>query len=67
MKRKDRVDLIGFLILTGCTLLWGLNYPVVKLTNTGLSPVFNSLMRSVIASVFGIGYCLYIKQPLFHK
>ncbi len=67
MKRRDRIDLIGFLILVGCTLLWGLNYPVVKLTNTGLSPVFNSLMRSVIASICGVGYCIYIKQPLFHR
>jgi drug/metabolite transporter (DMT)-like permease len=67
MKKKDHIDLVGFLILVGCTLLWGLNYPVVKLTNTGLSPVFNSLTRSVIASVCGIGYCLYIRQPLFHR
>ena len=67
MKHRDHIDLIGFLILVGCTLLWGLNYPVVKLTNTGLSPVFNSLMRSVIASICGVGYCLYIKQPLFHR
>ena len=67
MKRRDRIDLIGFLILVGCTLLWGLNYPAVKLTNTGLSPVFNSLMRSVIASICGVGYCIYIKQPLFHR
>ena len=65
--RKDHVDLVGFLILVALTLLWGLNYPVVKITNQGLSPVFNALLRSVIASVFGIGYCVYIKQPLFHR
>ncbi len=65
--RKDHVDLVGFLILVALTLMWGLNYPVVKITNQGLSPVFNALLRSVIASVFGIGYCLYIKQPLFHR
>ena len=65
--RKDHIDLSGFLILVALTLMWGLNYPVVKITNQGLSPVFNALLRSVIASVFGIGYCLYIKQPLFHR
>ena len=65
--RKDHVDLVGFLILVALTLLWGLNYPVVKITNQGLSPVFNALLRSVIASVFGIGYCVCIKQPLFHR
>ena len=66
-RRKDHIDVTGFLILTGLTLLWGLNYPVVKLTNQGLSPVFNSLLRSVIASVLGVVYCVAIKQPLFHR
>jgi drug/metabolite transporter (DMT)-like permease len=66
-KRKDHIDLVGFLILVGLTLLWGVNYPVIKVTNQGLSPVFNSLLRSVIASILGVFYCLAIKQPLFHR
>jgi len=67
MKRKDHIDIAGFLVLVCLTLLWGLNYPVVKVTNQGLSPIFNSLLRSVIASILGISYCLFIKQPLFHR
>ncbi|MGD0228901.1 MAG: DMT family transporter [Syntrophorhabdales bacterium] len=67
MKRRDHIDVVGFLILACLTLLWGVNYPVIKVTNRGLSPIFNSLLRSVIASIFGIGYCLFIKQPLFHR
>jgi drug/metabolite transporter (DMT)-like permease len=66
-KKKERVDLAGFMILVALTLLWGVNNPVVKITNQGLSPVFNSLLRSLIASVFGVFYCLWIKQPLFHR
>jgi drug/metabolite transporter (DMT)-like permease len=66
-RRKERIDLTGFMILVALTLLWGVNNPVVKITNQGLSPVFNSLLRSLIASVFGILYCLWIKQPLFHR
>jgi len=66
-KKEDHVNITAFLILVCLTLLWGLNYPVIKVTNRGLSPVFNSLLRSVIASVFGIGYCLFLKQPLFHR
>jgi drug/metabolite transporter (DMT)-like permease len=65
--KKDHIDLVAVLILVGLTMLWGINYPVVKLTNLGLSPVFNSLLRSVIASVLGILYCLSVKQPLFHR
>ncbi len=65
--RKDHIDLVGVLILVGLTMLWGVNYPVVKVTNHGLSPVFNSLARSVIASILGIIYCLSTKKPLFHR
>jgi drug/metabolite transporter (DMT)-like permease len=67
MKRKDHIDLAGFMILVALTLTWGVNHPVMKITNQGLSPMFNSLLRSVIASVFGIVYCLAIRQPLFHR
>jgi len=68
MKNKeDHVNISAFLILVCLTLLWGLNYPVIKVTNRGLAPVFNSLLRSMIASVLGIGYCLFLKQPLFHR
>ncbi len=66
-RRKDHIDLVGILILVCLTMLWGLNYPVVKVTNHGLAPFFNALLRSVIASVLGVAYCLSIKQPLFHR
>ena len=48
-------------------MLWGLNYSAIKIANLGFSPVFNSFLRSAIASVFGIVYCISIKEPLFHK
>jgi len=64
---KEHIDKKGVLIILGLTLLWGLNYPVMKFTNTGLSPIFTTLLRSVIASICGIFYCLVVKKPLFHK
>ncbi len=64
---KDHVDFKGFSVLVVLTLLWGLNYPAIKIANVGFAPVFNSFLRSAIASVFGILYCLSIRQPLFHK
>jgi len=64
---KDHLDLKGFLILVLLTMLWGCNYPAVKISNLGFSPVFNAFLRSSIASALGIVYCLSIKEPLFHR
>jgi drug/metabolite transporter (DMT)-like permease len=64
---KDRIDLQGFFIILLLTILWGLNYPAVKISNTGLSPVFTTFLRSVIATFFGVIYCLIVRQPLFHR
>ncbi|MBA4390161.1 MAG: EamA/RhaT family transporter [Syntrophus sp. (in: bacteria)] len=64
---KDHIDIKGFLVVLILTILWGLNYSAIKLSNTGLSPVFTSLLRSVIASSCGIIYCIIIKQRLFHR
>lgn len=67
MMTKDHIDLKGFAIILILTILWGLNYPVVKLSNTGLSPIFTAFLRSSIASCCGIIYCIMVKQPLFHR
>ncbi len=64
---KSHIDLPGFAAIFLLTLLWGFNYPAVKVSNVGFSPVFNALIRSSAASVLGIIYCLYIRQPLFHR
>lgn len=64
---KERIDMQGFLIVVLLTVLWGINYPAVKISNTGLSPVFTTFLRSAIATFFGIVYCLIVRQPLFHR
>ena len=64
---KDHIDLKGAATILILTLLWGLNYPAIKFSNAGLSPIFTALIRSSIASILGIVYCIIIKQPLFHK
>jgi drug/metabolite transporter (DMT)-like permease len=64
---KEYIDLKGFFIMFLLTLLWGLNYSAIKISNTGFSPIFNSFLRSSIASLFGIAYCFHIRQPLFHR
>ena len=64
---RDRIDLTGFIFVLTLTILWGVNYLAIKVTNTGLSPIFTATLRSIIASVFGIAYCLIVRQPVFHK
>ncbi|PKN64963.1 MAG: EamA/RhaT family transporter [Deltaproteobacteria bacterium HGW-Deltaproteobacteria-15] len=49
------------------TLLWGFNYVTIKVSNEAISPVFASAVRSVIASICGILYCMRTRQKLFHK
>jgi len=48
-------------------MLWGLNYTAMKIANTGFAPIFNSFLRSSIASLLGIAYCYSIKESLFHR
>jgi len=64
---KDHIDIKGFFIIVVLTLLWGLNYSVIKISNEGLSPIFTSFLRSAIASFCGIIYCIIIRQNLFQK
>ena len=56
------LDLKAVTTLIILTLLWGLNYTAVKVSNQGISPVFASTLRSVIAATCGVIYCLK-KRP----
>ena len=63
---KDYLDLKAFVILVVITLVWGFNHPSIKYTNQGIAPVFASTLRSIIASMCGVIYCLWKKERLFH-
>jgi drug/metabolite transporter (DMT)-like permease len=66
MESKDYLDLPAAVILITVTMLWGFNYPAIKISNQGVSPIFASTLRSVIASICGLIYCLRKKESLFH-
>jgi len=66
METKDYLDLKAIFILIALTLLWGLNYPAIKYSNQGVSPIFASTLRSIVASICGLIYCLRKKEKLFH-
>jgi drug/metabolite transporter (DMT)-like permease len=64
---KDYLDLKAVIFIVSLTLLWGFNYPVIKYTNEGVSPVFASTLRSAVAALCGAIYCLQKGEILFHK
>jgi drug/metabolite transporter (DMT)-like permease len=63
---KEYLDLRAVLVMIFLTMLWGFNYTAVKYSNQGLAPVFTSALRSIIASIFGVIYCIQKKEKLFH-
>ncbi len=66
MESKEYLDAKAVAILIILTLLWGFNYPAIKFSNQGVSPIFASTLRSIIASILGLIYCLRKKEKLFH-
>lgn len=66
MKSKDYLDPKAIILIIILTLLWGFNYTAIKYSNRGISPVFLSTLRSIIASICGLIYCLRKGEKLFH-
>jgi drug/metabolite transporter (DMT)-like permease len=66
MENKEHLDLKAILVMLILTLLWGVNYSAIKYSNEGISPVFASTLRSLIASFCGVIYCLRKGEKLFH-
>src|SRR4030043_1126069 len=63
---KEFLDTKAIITITIISALWGFNYAAIKFTNEGIAPVFASTLRSLIASICGVIYCLHQKQKLFH-
>jgi drug/metabolite transporter (DMT)-like permease len=64
---KDSLDLKAVVILIIVTLFWGFNHPAIKISNQGVSPIFASTLRSIVASICGLIYCLRKGEKVFHK
>ncbi len=67
MDTKDYLDVKAVVILIIVTLLWGFNHPAIKISNQGVSPIFASTLRSIIASICGLIYCLRKGEKVFHR
>lgn len=57
--QRRPLDLPGFWMLLGLSLLFGANNLLIKLGNDGLQPVFFAAMRSVVAAVALAGWMLW--------
>jgi drug/metabolite transporter (DMT)-like permease len=66
VESKDYLDSRAVIAIIVLTLIWGLNYPMIKYSNQGISPVFASALRSLVASIFGVIYCIRKGEKLFH-
>ena len=65
-ENKDYLDVKALILVFIITLAWGFNHPSIKYTNQGIAPVFASTLRSIIASMCGVVYCLWKKEKIFH-
>jgi len=66
LENKDHLDTKAILTLLILTMMWGLNFSLIRFVNQGISPVFASALRSLIASICGAIYCLWKGEKLFH-
>ncbi len=64
MDQKDRIDAFGAGLLIGQSMLLGLNQVLIKLVNAGLAPVFQSGLRSVVATLPILAYALITRKRL---
>jgi drug/metabolite transporter (DMT)-like permease len=63
---KDYLDVKALILLLIITLVWGFNHPTIKYANQGIAPVFASALRSIIAAMCGVIYCIWKKEKIFH-
>ena len=57
VERRDSIDALAVLVMIGLTFSWGLNQVLIKVANTGYSPVFLTVARSFLASLVVYAWC----------
>jgi drug/metabolite transporter (DMT)-like permease len=63
----DRLDARAVLVLLGCCACWGLNQVAIKIVNTGISPVLQAGLRSLLAVVLVYAWAAMRGVPLFER
>lgn len=65
--RRDSIDGFAVAIMLMLTFSWGLNQVAVKVSNTGYSPVFLTMARSLIGALIVFCWCRFRRIPLFER
>ena len=67
VERRDAIDTFAVAMMIGLTLSWGLNGVAAKLSNTGYSPVFLTLVRAGLGGVLVFAWCRWRGIRLFER
>jgi drug/metabolite transporter (DMT)-like permease len=64
---KEYLDLKAIITVIILASIWGFNHTAIKYSSQGISPVFASTLRSIIAAFCGGIYCVAKGERLFHS
>ncbi len=62
-----RLDGLAAVILLVCSAAWGLNQVAIKISLSGIPPVLNAGLRSLVAALLLWLWCLLRGEPLFRR
>ena len=65
--QKNAIDARALITLVALGFLWGLSQISMKVANTGVGPIFQAALRSVIASLLVICWAQWRRMPLIHR
>ena len=66
-QKKDALDLTAILVLVALCASWGLQQVTVKIANQGISPIWQSGIRSIGSTVLLLIWMAARRQPLMEK
>ncbi len=64
MERKDHIDAFGAASLIGFSALLGLNQVMIKVVNSGLQPVFQAGLRSLVALPVLLLFAIWMRRKI---
>ena len=64
---KRSLDAWAVTIVVGLCLLWGLNQVSIRVANSGVSPIFQAAVRSIVASLLVAAWARFRGLPLVHR
>ncbi len=65
--QKNAIDARALITLVALGFLWGLSQISMKVANTGVGPIFQAALRSVVASLLVICWAQWRRMPLIHR